>query len=212
MQRVLRARRALSVWRASLQTDGSPWAAWMRDELAGIAEAEDAYLFHEYLEEVNDAFTLRAFDAAARAAGLTHLGDADLRVGRAMMSPGAGDPIALAQSVDYTRNRRFRAALLHHAERGPGRTDPACVARLHLATRAEPLAAEALRADGGARFTWEGGEVTVRDPWLRHAVQRLAEADRRPVSFVELAGAVGARMGMAPAQAKRTAATLRPVP
>ncbi len=205
-QRVLRARRALAVWRASLQTDGSPWAAWMRDELTGIAEAEDAYLFHEYLEEVNDAFTLRSFDAAARAHGLVHLGDADLRVGRALMAPGPGDAVDLAQSVDYTRNRRFRAALLQHAEKGAGRGEPAGVARLSLSTRAEPLAPEALAAVGGARFAWEGGEVVVSDPWLRQAMQCLVEAERRPVAFAELASAVGARRGVARPKALREAA------
>lgn len=205
-QRVLRARRALSVWRASLQADGSPWAGWMRDELAGIAEAEDAYLFHEYLEEVNDAFTLRAFHAAAEAHGLAHLGDADLRAGRALMAPGAGDALSLAQSVDYTRNRRFRAALLQHAALGPGRAEPAGVARLSLSTRAEPLSPEALAAAGGARFVWEGGEVVVTDPWTRQAMQCLAEADRRPVAFAELAGAVGARRGVPRTKALREAA------
>ncbi|MFO0625460.1 MAG: class I SAM-dependent methyltransferase [Polyangiales bacterium] len=205
-QRVLRARRALSVWRASLQADGSPWAAWMRDELDGIAEAEDAYLFHEYLEDVNDAFTLRAFDVAARAHGLVHLGDADLRVGRALMAPGAGEVIDLAQSVDYTRNRRFRAALLQHAERGPGRADAACVARLWLSTRASPLTPTALAAPGGACFAWEGGEVVVQDPWLRAAMQCLAEAERRPVAFAALARAVGARRGVSASVALREAA------
>ncbi|MEZ4394723.1 MAG: class I SAM-dependent methyltransferase [Polyangiales bacterium] len=208
LQRVVRARQALALLSTSLRGDPSPWAAWMRDELSGLAEVEDAYLFHEYLEAVNDAFTLREFDAAARAAGLAHLGDADLRVARPMLSPGAGDPVALSQSIDYTKNRRFRSALLVREEEGPGRADPACVARLYLATRAEPLPANspALTEEGEARFEWEGGEVTLRDPWMKRAMQALAEADRRPVAFAELAGAVGARLGLPRPKALRMAA------
>lgn len=212
LQRVARARRALAVLAESLRDNASPWSGWMRDELAGLAEVEDEYLFHEYLEEVNDAFSLREFDADARAAGLVHLGDADLRVGAAMMRPAAGDPIALSQSVDYTRNRRFRSALLVRGERGVSRADPACVARLHLATRAEALAHEApaLQGDAPARFAWEGGEAVIRDPWMKRAMQSLAGAEQRPMSFVELAATVGARLGVDRARALQMAAAKAP--
>lgn len=198
LQRVARARRALQVLGDSVRDDRSPWAAWLRDELAELAGAEDAYLLHEYLEDVNDAFYLKDFVARAKGHGLAQLSDADLRVAAPALRPGRGDPLALAQSVDFTRNRRFRASLLVRAETAAGPADPACLARLWLSTRAElpALGDTALTNASTVTFPCEEGPVTLKSPWMKCALHALASADRRPVSYVEMATSAGVRLGM----------------
>lgn len=198
VQRVARARLALSVLDESLRAEPSPWSAWMRDELRELAGAEDAYLFHEYLEPVNDALYLRDFVAHCRAHGLAQLSDADLRIAAPSLRPGAGDPLSLAQSVDFTRNRRFRASLLVHAETAADRADPASLARLHLATRAQlPDAdASALTGDSAVRFDCDGRAIALSDPWMKCALHSLASEDRRPLSYAAMAASAAARLGL----------------
>jgi SAM-dependent methyltransferase len=198
LQRVALARRALAVLDESLRAEPSPWSAWLRAELQELAHAEDAYLFHEHLEPVNDAVYLRDFVAHARAHGLAQLADADLRIAAPALRPGAGDPLALAQSVDFTRNRRFRASLLVPAGTAAGRADPASLARLHLATRARLPAADAsaLTGDRAVTFPCDEGPMVLRDPWMKCAMHALASEDRRPVSYAAMAASAAARLGM----------------
>lgn len=198
LQRVARARLALSVLDESLRREPSPWSAWMRDELRELSGAEDAYLFHEYLEPVNDALYLRDFVAHAGAHGLAQLSDADLRIAAPSLAPGADDPLSLAQSVDFTSNRRFRASLLVHAETAAGRADPASLARLHLATRARlpEVDASALMGDRPVSFDCDGRAIVLSDPWMKSALHSLASEDRRPLSYAAMAASAAARLGL----------------
>jgi SAM-dependent methyltransferase len=211
-ERIARARRALAVLADSLRPDPSPWAAWMRAELRALAGADDAYLFHEHLAAVNDAVYLRDFAAHARAHGLAWLADADPRVAAPALRPGVGDPLALAQSLDFTHDRRFHAALLVPAASAAGAADPAALARLHLATRATPpdAAAAALTDDRAVTFASDDGPVVLRDPWTKCALAALAAEDRRPLSYAALAAAVGARLGLDRAAALAPAAAHAP--
>lgn len=198
LPRVALARRALAVLDESLRTEPSHGAAWLRGELSELALTDDAYLFHEYLEPVNDALYLRDFVAHAQAHGLTHLADADLRVAAPALRQRVGDPLALAQSIDFTRNRRFRASLLVHAETAAGGADPASLARLHLATRAQRADADiaALIVEGAVTFRYDDRSIVLRDPWMKCALHVLALEDRRPVAYAALAASVAARLGL----------------
>jgi SAM-dependent methyltransferase len=213
-KRLESARRALAVYAEAIRHERAPWAVWMRDELAWIAEADDAYVFHEYLETANDAFYLTDFVAAARAHGLAHLADANPTLAAPALRPGVGDPLALAQSVDFAENRRFRAALLVHRESAAGSADPANLARLHLASRADlagDVSAGDLTSDAPVAFTVEEHRVELRDPWLKCALATLAEQRPRPMSYGALAAAVAARLGLDRTSTVRWAAANAPV-
>lgn len=185
-ERVRHARRCLAVLDEALRAEPTPWSAWMRDELALLAEAEDEYLFHEYLEADNEAVYFADFVAAARAHGLAHLADASPRVAAPALRPGVVDPVALAQSVDFATGRRFRAALLVREGSGGGAADAAALTRMHLATRAEADPASP------ARFSLDGRAVHVPDPWTAAALGALAARCRRPLSYAAMAAEAGA--------------------
>jgi SAM-dependent methyltransferase len=188
-RRLALARQAFTVLGEAVRNERTPYAAWLRDELANLAAADDGYVFHEYLEADNVAVYLADFVAAAKQHRLAWLGDADLRLAGASLRLAGGDPVALAQSVDFAAGRRFRAALLVHEETAAAGVDVAAVARLHLASRAEPA------AEAGV-FTVDGRRVELRDPWLARALALLAERARRPVAYGALSGAVGAALGL----------------
>jgi SAM-dependent methyltransferase len=185
--RLARARAALSVLAEAVKLRDTPSARWMRAELAAIAAADDSYVFHEFLEAVNEPAYLTDFVAAARAHGLAHLSDADLTVAAPALRVRDGDPVALAQSIDFALDRRFRAALLVREETAARGADPACLARLHLSTRAERT------AEG---FALDGRAVAPGDPWLTAALSALVDAERRPMAYAALGAAVGAAMGV----------------
>ncbi len=197
-QRLGRARDALAVLGEAVRKRETPSARWMCAELSTIADADDSYVFHEYLEAVNDADYLTDFVAAARAHRLAHLSDADLTVAAPALRPTEGDPIALAQAVDFAVDRRFRAALLVHEETAAERADPACLARLLLSTRAE---------FDGAAVKLDGRTVTLKDPWLTAALVALVEAERRPTSYSTLVAVAGARLGLDPKRSLHIAAS-----
>ena len=126
-RRLALARQSLQVLTEAARGERTPYAAWLRDELANIAAADDGYVFHEYLEADNTAFYLGDFVAAARSHGLSWLSDADLRLSGAAARWAGRDSVALAQSVDFAVGRRFRAALLVHEETASPEIDVAAV-------------------------------------------------------------------------------------
>lgn len=204
-RRLALARQALAVLAEASQHERSPYAAWLRDELCHLTEADDGYVFHEYLEDDNDAMYLTDFVALAEEHGLAWMCDADLRLSGSMLHPGTGDPVVLAQAVDFAVGRRFRAALLVHRETAPRRVDVASVARLWLASRAERVEGER-----SGSFTLDGRRITLDDPWLLRAIDELIAEDRRPVAYGALCARVGAALGLDAHTAMREGASHAP--
>ena len=95
----------------------------LRQELDAIRNEPDAYLFHEHLEEHNDAFYFHEFADAAKRHGLEYLAEADLgdmlvsnfppEVAQTLQRV-ATDIIRMEQYMDFVRNRMFRQTLLVH--------------------------------------------------------------------------------------------------
>jgi hypothetical protein len=95
----------------------------LREELDTIKEAPDAYLFHEHLEDINEAFYFHQFADAAKRYGLEYLAEAD--IGDMLVSNFppkiaetlrrvATDIVQMEQYIDFVRNRMFRQTLLVH--------------------------------------------------------------------------------------------------
>jgi methyltransferase-like protein len=103
--------------------ENTPYGMRLRQEADSIRNEADAYLFHEHLEEHNQAFYFHEFVAEAARHGLVFLAEADLgdmlvskfppEVAQTLQRV-ATDIIRMEQYMDFVRNRQFRQTLLVH--------------------------------------------------------------------------------------------------
>ena len=193
-EKVARAREALRALIVGLKSQPGAHAAAFRVEAESLLDVPDSYLFHEYLETSNDPVYFREFVERARAFGLDHLADADLR------SAIPESTIELEQSVDFIRGRRFRASLLvRTAPRERIAMDIAQLAHCHVSTRlelAEDSTEDALRADSPLRFTHDGKPLQVTSAMSKCALATLIETQRRPIAYVEWCARIARRLGL----------------
>lgn len=207
VDRVAAARKAVELLIEGISRTDEPTALAIRHEAMALRDVGDSYLFHEYLETHNDPMYFRDFAHAAMGAGVEHFCDADLaRFAAEALTDGLTRDarIAVEQSVDFFRNRRFRASLLVRA----GRRSPRVpllehLVPFHFATRAE-LAEDAdagsLRTTSSLSFTCDGVRFSRSAPFAKAALSVLVEAARRPVSFQMLCEEAARRSGVTDAK------------
>lgn len=89
-------------------------------EIASLRGRDPSYLYHEYLEEVNEALLFSAFMAQARRYGLQYVCETEMHTMFPDTLPETGaalvdsfdDVIEQEQAMDFLRNRTFRQTLL----------------------------------------------------------------------------------------------------
>jgi methyltransferase-like protein len=136
----------------------TPYGMMVRQEADTMRNEPDAYLFHEHLEEYNQAFYFHEFADAAARRGLVFLGEADLSDMLVSKFPPevaqtlqrlATDIIRMEQYMDFVRNRMFRQTLLVHQGAPIRRNiDGRVLAGLQLNSAAQPEAARPVLAHG----------------------------------------------------------------
>lgn len=150
--------------------DVDPFGALIRSRARELSAKDDGLFYHDELEAENTPFYAHEFAAAAAAAGLQVIADAEpadliLRClsGRARESlkAVASDRLQRDQYVDFLTNRAFRKAVLCRAEvEVGGRLDPCRVDDLFVSMPAAVLDPSAMsRAGAPARFAKEGQVV-----------------------------------------------------
>ena len=157
------------LWAYSRQpaTSDEPLAAALRQLAREMAERPDAVLHHDEMGDVYAPQSLSQVAAAAGAAGLRWLGDAD--VGR--MEEGFGGPteeavLRAAQLGDYVGGRFFRQSLLVRSDARPERRlTGAAVAPLFASCQGS-------RGDNWA-YALGSARFEVSDVPLREALDRL---------------------------------------
>lgn len=122
------AREFLQSLGAALNHQKTPYAEFLKKEVAYLDKAHDSYLYHEYLEINNDAFFFTDFIQDCRHHQLRYLCDSELH---AMFPSSLGAEVAqhceqlgeqyqgivnTEQYLDFVRNRTFRQSLLCHAD------------------------------------------------------------------------------------------------
>lgn len=99
----------------------TPYIRWLRDMRQSLSDRDDPYLFHEFLEAVNEPAYFSQFVERAGGHGLQYLGEAnfaqmfphDLAAPAATRLHELGpDILRFEQYLDFLRNRRFRQTLL----------------------------------------------------------------------------------------------------
>ena len=183
-ERILQSRAILDFLASSASPEG-PYGLLLREELELLRDKRDSYLFHEHLEESNEALYFFQFAERAGAAGLQFLGEAEpaamagvtlpenVRSVLARLSP---DLFHSEQYLDFLRNRTFRQTLLCHRDVPLVRAIPTSVLRgLHVASSLQPAPPEA--GDAGSRFVGPDDiSLTTHDPLVTAALDRLAES------------------------------------
>lgn len=205
------ARERLALVAAHVLEKESPWGRYLAERAAELAEESDADLLHDYLEEENEAFSLREVVGRARAAGLDYLGDAQepfvpaepLPSELALALEALPDPVVRETLLDAVRERTFRQGLFVHggeARRPPvgvrsaARVEPdallppatfPCAASLSPRPRASALAR--LQAAEGERVTSLAHRNVALDP-LAAEVLLLLDGSRTLGEVAEACG------------------------
>lgn len=175
------------------------YAAILTGEGRLLDDVDDAYLYHEHLEETNSPFYFHQFMADAAAKGLGFVAEAKTDGLREGLGPeareridawGDDDPIAREQYLDFVVNRTFRRTFLRReADAPPPRPTPEAVATMAAGTVMMPESPDLdVFAPEPAPFRTPGGgpSLTTNHPLLKAAFLELALARPRMVPFADL--------------------------
>ncbi len=188
----------------------SPYDEVLRSAVETLAGQDPGYVFHEYLEECNDALYFEEFHRRTEAAGLRYVADAEMNdpsnrltpAAREALTAVADDLVQCEQLLDFLRRRMFRRDVLCHADL-PGRrwADPGAVGDMLLLGLARPVAADGEPTDGPSdRFrNHQGHTLTADAPQLAEALRLLHGARPAPMGFAEMLDGVRTRTGDADA-------------
>ncbi len=151
---------------------------WVRHEVQRLRAARDSYLYHEYLEETNEAFLFSEMVRRASRHGLQYLADAQLHtmfpstLGEAAESSLArfDDLVEEEQYADFLRLRGFRQSLFCR-DSEPLTRDVDLDSLLALPLYTDLIPDE----DGGYRGA-TGQHFEPGTPLLRAVIERLGES------------------------------------
>jgi SAM-dependent methyltransferase len=171
-------------------------ARYLRQEIAYLRKAHPSYLYHEYLETLNEPLLVTEFVRRATRHGLQYLADTDLASlfpsslgdGVSALVEGIDDQVELEQYLDFVRNRNFRQTLLCRAERTLSREiDLEGLDRFAVFSALEPPRKVDLRIARSVPFRRpDGRTVEVHHPLTRAALLTLERAFPDSVALVEL--------------------------
>ena len=186
----------LATWMPDRATHGP----FLKDVASKMREMPDSFIFHEFLEEVNDRFYFLDFIARAEAADQQFLGEAHVAGMFAHQSAPDDVRAALAevaptlklreQYIDFFRNRTFRQTLLCHKDialdhhLSAEKVMQFCFGGRFVPTT-EPVP---IHTEEPATFRGRGQtKVTTSIPIVKAACLCLNEAWPRVIPFRELA-------------------------
>lgn len=187
----------------------NPYSSLLKLETQMLKQAEDWYLYHEHLEEINMPIYFYQFVEMAQKHGLRFLGESNIR----KMVPGnypkeveevlqrlSNDVIHMEQYMDFLRNGMFRQSLLCHPNHQPNYSvSPDRLNGLFVATALAPAEAQPdLLTMKQEKFQLpnSAGSVQVTDPLCKNALMMLHEAWPQGIRFEELCD--GARKRLDP--------------
>ncbi len=212
-ERTHKVRAFLDLMARSFTNSNEAYHAVLRGQVEDLRKYRDTYVFHEYLEDVNEPVYFRQFMEQAAAHGLQYLEEvcpSPLPVGIAAEIVHAVDGLATdlldrEQYLDFLSGRSFRRTLLCHTDVPVSRPYSAqalmglCLSALAQPAKDKPdvesQAVEEFRTD-------DGKNATTNDPLLKTALARLAEASPQAVPFAELWAHVSTRLREAPEPAR----------
>jgi len=206
-QQVGQARAILDFLAQAVPAEGSAYGALLQQELEGLRNMPDAYIFHEHLEEVNEPLYFRDFVGRAARHGLKYLAEADFATMlTSRFEPEvaetiermAPDIVGREQLMDFVCNRTFRQSLLIHRDRWVERTVPLNrIDGFWLASPVKPVDAEMDLAPGKTEtFRTDGGAtLTSAAPFTKAALLQLSAHWPLPIPWPRLIERAAAMFG-----------------
>ncbi len=192
------ARALLNFLHQATADKSNAYSQFLKDEVEVLAKKRDSYIFHEFLEAVNNPVYFHEFVEDAERHGLQYLGEANVAAMSIEHFPKkiaeklrlAKDVIRREQYMDFLLNRRFRATLLcHQAHNLVRHLDPDRLLDLQVSSAArldpegpDPLASEKVRVvtprGSGATISWP--------PRVKAALTNLWRDWPRATPFLQL--------------------------
>ncbi|MDP6444847.1 MAG: class I SAM-dependent methyltransferase [Pirellulaceae bacterium] len=204
----VRQARALLEFLAASTPKEDPYGILLNRELEMLLGKEDAYLYHDHLEEVNDPVYFYQFAERAAAQGLQYVGEADFRVMsirnfsrevQAMLHSVASDEIQMEQYMDFVRNRTFRQTLLCHQDVVLERQIKAeRLLDLHISSTAKPVGEVDVRSTEKSKFSSAETTLETTEPIVKAAMLQMSEIYPVAISFADLLGVARSRITDAP--------------
>ncbi len=197
LERLAGAQQLLDFIDTSLDGSDALHGRYLRMEIDRIRGNHESYLYHEYLESVNEPFLFSRFVADAARHDLQYLCDTELH---SMFASPLGDradqmleliedPVERWQYMDFLTNRNFRQSLLCRAECRVAHypdLDPFTGYAFHSDLR--PPKKLDLRRTKEAPFTTAAGErIQVSHPLTKAALVHLGTVFPDSVALEELA-------------------------
>jgi methyltransferase-like protein/SAM-dependent methyltransferase len=192
--RIRRAREFLELLARSAGTLETGFGRAVKEIADFLRPHRDAYVFHEYLEEVNEPMYFHEFAARLAENKLKYLGEPWLMSGAVSCPPELGrhlqqlssDPLQLEQYADLVMNRTFRRSMVCHDDVRPWpEPSTAKVATMHVTTQVGPVSPTPdVRSE--AAETFRGKEdltVSIAVPIVKAALVSLAAAWPATLSF-----------------------------
>jgi SAM-dependent methyltransferase len=202
--RIAQARALLVFLADTLEERTDAYGVLLRDEARALRDEWDPYLFHEFLEDVNEPEYFNDFVARAAAHGLQHIDDVGLTrhsrppaltAAREALAAAGADRTALEQYTDFIVGRGFRRSVLCRRgvrleEAAPGRVLPHL--RVAAAVRAERDDQDVTTESTAAFRFGGGGRIETNHPTMKLALKVIGDRYPRSVAFAELCEAVPA--------------------
>ena len=192
--RIEKARAFPSQLAGVLMNASSPYASVLRKEGELLRGADEAYLFHDYLEVDNQPTYVHEFLTRAGRHGLEFLAEASkpgLRSGltepaRQAIASWADDTISREQYLDFVCNRSFRRTVLRRAGGSSGVRSRRrrSVERLRVSSALKRVdEAAVVTDDSTVEFAQPGdsGSIRTNNPFVKAALQILFE--ERPAAL-----------------------------
>lgn len=195
--RLQQARTILQFFVQATKQQEEPIYRHFHDEIKGLANLPDHYVFHEYLETDNHPCYFTEFMARAHKHGLQYVGDAWVHLVLEALAPEVRDSlvgisedlIQLQQFHDFLTNCSFRRTLLCHATFELDRSPSFEVIRgLHAGALARPMSAEPdLYSTKPETFEIrQGGRGTTDSPLAKTMLACLHRAYPGTIAFDDL--------------------------
>jgi methyltransferase-like protein len=193
------ARDFLAAYLDSMQGTQAAAARYLSEEAAYLLKAHPSYLYHEYLETINEPILFLDFAAHAQRYGLQYVCDAELGTMFADTLPAAAadyvsrqpDLLQQQQYGDFFRNRKFRKSILCRADAALSREiDLAQLDGMAAhALLAPPPKVEWRRAKPQEYSLTDGQSVWVSHPLTKATLAVLAERYPDAIALPELLAA-----------------------